>query len=655
MAVAVTGGQDVSDDEQALVQTVTKAVEAAERQLHSKCAKRWDHFWALWRSYHDLKGELRTKTDRRDRDQGLREAAHEWGSTLFIPYVFATIETTLPRLVAHRPRMLVLPRNPQSENNAPNMRFLIDVQQERTQYELKLQSTGKVGLITGLGVQKTHWLRKTATRRVLGKASGLNRALRGVQWVERNVTEVLVDDPEATNVLPWDFFWAPLATGMDDCSWATHRLWLDTRQCWERIQSGQWGLAADLELADLEGSGSQQRYQTATAQRQKIDGIGYSGDPAGIHEVLEFHNREHVITVLDRKWVVAMGLNPLPYAELPFQVYRPTEIPGQLYGSGEAEAIEDLQIEMNTLRTQRRDAATLSIARGYFYQDGVLEPNDFKIFPGALIPVDSAVDPKDVLHPIEIREPPNSGYNEEDRLRADIERVSGMLDVIGGGSDGTSTSSTATGAQLVFQGANARIGLKSRRLELEIVKRQARHFGLLNQRRIQQKDIPIPYVPKPGEAERRFAWIQLTPIELAGEFAYETEGGSMAPENIPQQRNDAMLLANLILGQPEVDRRKVLLEILTLAGLKRPETYLAPDQTVPPATLDLMMQALVEHFGFDPELARNFIGQALSRAREMEAANEQQGPIELPPPDEQVAEGQGEVQGGPQRPLARQP
>jgi hypothetical protein len=47
---------------------------------------------------------------------------------------------------------------------------------------------------------------------------------------------------------------------------------------------------------------------------------------------------------------------------IPFQVYRPTPLQGQMVGIGDLEPLEHLQRELDTLRSQRRDGATLALA-----------------------------------------------------------------------------------------------------------------------------------------------------------------------------------------------------------------------------------------------------------------------------------------------------
>jgi hypothetical protein len=73
--------------------------------------------------------------------------------------------------------------------------------------------------------------------------------------------------------------------------------------------------------------------------------------------VWEWHDGHRVCTVLDREILVQEAENPC-VGHIPFQVYRPTKVPKQMVGIGEVEPMEHLQRELDTLRSQRRDAAT---------------------------------------------------------------------------------------------------------------------------------------------------------------------------------------------------------------------------------------------------------------------------------------------------------
>ena len=580
---------EYSPELKALTEHVLAKFQSAE-QRHRSYRDQWSHYYSLYRSYSGLRDAHRSGSPR-DRDEILHDGKREWGAELFIPYTFATVETILPRALSNRPRMLVLPRNRASERNVENMKGLIDSQQEQIRYELKLQDTAKSGFIYGLGVQKTLW--RTEKRKIRvnveGTAPGaeLGNGARAPEWTTEEQERVLFDDPDVEDVDIFDFFWDPFGHSMDTCRWAIHRTWRPTEYVRDRLESGVWNNPAMLDPARVEDMGSAAKHGEVIHDRMQAAGHSdFQSRDGQLHEVWEFHDREQVVTLLDRECPVSVMENPAWHGELPFHAYRPqTSGIKELLGIGEVEPIEHLQLEMNTLRSQRRDNATLKLQQVFAYADGLVPPEDLQFFPGAAIPV--VGDPRDLLFPINVGDIPNSGYQEEANLQADIERTTGISDAQTGTGD---AGQTATGVQLVQAAANVRIQMKTRRIEVELVQPEAHQFVLLNQQQIIDREQRVPAPPTPQDPGRRWAWVTLTPGELAGEFDIVPEGGSTAPENIPQMRADGQALMNNLRDNPLIDQRRLFEEFLRMHGVKAPEGWLQPDQRVPPVLLDILVQ-----------------------------------------------------------------
>lgn len=591
--------QDLKD----LLSRIDGRFQAADRGVHKRFIERANHFFGLYRSYSQWKTSL--PTDRRDRDTGLASASRAWGAELFIPYAFSTVETILPRMLSNSPQILVRPRARESEQNVENIKFIIEAQQEQIDYELILQRVARNALIYGLGVQKVFWKREERKKKTV-KPRGLK--LPGMSdFVVDTQTCAVFDDPVAECVDPFDFYWDPMADGMSNCGWVIHRTWKSTEYCKALLDRKVWSGIDETDITQA-GTGSN-RYDDAFSTRNTIAGYPNLKAPEA-HEVWEYHDGSKVVTVLDRQFIVQQGDNPAWHGELPFQVYRPTPVDGQMVGIGEIEPIEDLQAEINTLRSQRRDNATVILQKSFFYADGMIDPGDFKIGPGRGIPV--LGDPRDTIMPINFGEIPNSGYQEERQLQADIERTTGIDDSLSGGGQ---PQQTATGIQLVQAAANLRIQQKTRNCEIEIVRAGGRQFLALDQQRIlSNREIRIPAEPTPGEPDRRWAWLQVGPQQLAGEFDIDVEGGSMAPENVPQQRQDAQNMVGL-LGNPEVgpfiNKQMAIRFIVRNMGIMGEDAWLVqPDQKVPQQAVDGMKKALAAA-GVDPTL----IGQAWSAAQ----------------------------------------
>jgi hypothetical protein len=601
---------ELSSQDKELLDCITKRVTHFEETLGNHYANGlWTRMDRLYHGFSDLRKALRG-TNGELREDIFRDARKEFGHELFIPHAYAIVETVLPALLSNRPRLLILPRNGASERNVEHMKAVIDAQQSRINMEMRLQSVAKSGLQYGLGVGKSYWLRREAQTQKLKPLARFHpaRALGDTHYLETSV-EPLFDDPTFEHIPVRDFGWDPFAANIDGARYAWHRTWRDTGYVLSRL-ADSWK-QVELTREDIEtGNGSADRYRKSVQGPFEAQGIPVPSATghreADIHEVIEYHDRGQIVTVLDRKWVVSVIQNETWAGRLPFHIFRPTEVLNQFVGKGEIEPIEDLQLEMNMLRTDRRWAALMALNPVLFYDDGMIDPDKIRIGPGELNAVNG--NPQDIIWQLMIKDVPQSSVRETAEIAQDIVRTSGISDTFAGGEAGS--QETATGAQLQMAKASARIQNKTRRAEAELMKPILSHWGALNQRHIlNDREERAPAPPVPGEPERRWAWFTLGPNELAGEFDYEPDGGSTQPENVPQKRQDAQIktaLAGSPLGQM-LDPRQFLISILDDLGLKNPETYVTQGgQPIPPEALQVIAGHLAE-FGMDPQQAQELI------------------------------------------------
>lgn len=574
-------------------------------QEHKLYEDRWDHQDVLYFG-HKRFVDAYSSSSPRDRDSVLGDGRKEFGAELHIPYVFSTIHTIAPRTLSNRPKMLFLPRDKAAEANVDNVKIICDAQQQKANYELKIQTTNQSGLKHGLGVQKTYKrLEQLETFELYCGSDGT--------WLRRPVTKKPWDDPYCDDVDIRDFYWDRFGDSMETVRKVLHRSWRDTSYVLDKIESGQWNRYA-LTADDLSSSSGAAKHEEAWRGRRAAQGLTTSSqmqsDP-GIHEVWEIHGGGEVVTIIDRVWIVSLIANPYWHKELPFQIYRPIEVEHQFVGVSVIDPIEDLQKELDWLRTDRRWNAMMKLHQTYAYREGVVDPAQIKLGPGRLIPVNG--DPRELLTPLTVGDIPNSGYQEEAALRADIERTTGVDDTVAGNDGGA--AQTATGVQLVQAAAGVRIQAYTRRMELELIKPQASQWLALNQQYwVENRDIRVPMMPTPDEPDRRWAWRPVGPAEMAGEFEVEPEGGATAPENVPQDRQDAQFLMTAGAQLP-VDHQKLTPIILNKLGLSEQQAsaVMAMPQTVPPQTLDILQQELVQT-GMDPAGAHALIANALNAA-----------------------------------------
>lgn len=595
-----------------LVQEILRILNVWE-PYHKTWMKKANHFYALYRNYQDFKNAYNSSTSPRGRDFLISDAESEFGPELFIPMCFSTVETVLPAMLSNAPLMAVLPRSQTSEVNVPNMQGLLEAQQEQIDYGLRLQTIGKDGLITGTGVQKTFWRTDYRVRPQLVQDP------RSGMMVPQQVLQMLFDDPDAAAVDPFDFIADPFCDVIQNADGAFHRTWRSTRYCKRMVDTKRWRNLEDAGGETIRNLANSDKYSEVWNQRRMIGdrGVQSGGSSMGkedVHEVLEFHDGDRVVTILDRAVAVASGQNPSWHGELPFQVYSPTEIPHELHGIGEIEPIEQLQEELNTLRTQRRYNADLVLQRTFAYHEGMVEKEDIQFGPGYAIGVNGP--PQEMLFPIQVGDIPNSGYQEEAAIGADIDRTSGISDVIAGA--GLAGADTATGVQLVQSAASRRIEMKTRRLEKQVVAPGAQQFVELNQQKIiTNRSVRIPAQPTPEQPDRRWSWLQLSPQELAGDFAVRPVENSMQPPNIPQERADAQMLITFFGEKAGVEQQKVLtlaLEKMGIEGAQARSMLSPPNPMVPAEVLNRLVDMGVPEQAIAEALAQaggpNLLGDA---------------------------------------------
>jgi hypothetical protein len=113
-----------------------------------------------------------------------------------------------------------------------------------------------------------------------------------------------------------------------------------------------------------------------------------------------------------------------------------------------------------------------------------------------------------------------------------------------------------------------------------------------------------------ADPERRWNWVTLSPLELAGNFGWKANG-TTTPENVPQMRSDAESLYTMSQDNPNIDGQKITPKILELQGLQNPEAYIAPPKPeVPPETLDILASMGVDQTMIAEALQEALTGQS---------------------------------------------
>jgi len=565
----------------------------------------------------------------RDRDGLIYDAKQTWGAELHIPLSFRTVETIVPRAIANMPKLLVEPRDEQWVENVRAVKMLINAQQEQINIDLPFQEVMRSGHIYGLGVGKSYWKHEVKFRRRMQR----NTLDLGYNLSNRE-PYVHFDDPFFEAIDIRDFMWDSRGYDIASCEWVIHRVWLSVDRCMKQLETKAWNTesAQLLDEDKVKGLGSNTHYDEVWQRRMTTAGLpSFSATNMGQdrpHELLEFHNGDMVLSVLDRQVLVQEGENPC--GEIPFQVFRPTPMPHEMVGIGSLEPIWHLQRELDSLRSQRRNAATLTLNAPWVYDSASVDPEDLVFGPEQAIPVANA-DVNTALRRVEAKDLPGSGYEEEQAILSNIEAVSGMTDALD--NHPGPSSSTATEAQLSQASLGRRIELTSRRFEIEVVREVARCFLHMDQRMItaqRQMRQPQEGMDRSEASEAgEWKWFPVGPEQLEGEWTIEVDGGSMAAKNTPQERADANQILQALAHDWYINPTKARLFAMEKMGIKHPQAWLRdPTPNVPLVALRFLLND-----GVDP----NRLIQAVLRAREVSAPQEgpaaQQVAEQIPSPE----------------------
>lgn len=598
MAKPFATEHDQPPEFRAALKRVREDKELAER-ARKPYIERWNEFYGLHRNYSRYAKAL--TEGEAGRDEIFDSAKREFGAQLFIPYVFGVIETMVPRVLSENPRLVVKARSLQlGYERAEAVRKLFEERQNEIDYALKLTPVARRGLKYGLGVAKTLWDREEHT------FTSIERGIFGQRKVGQK-TDV-IEGPDMDDVDQDDFFWDPPAKNIKTCRFAIHRTWRDFRYIRERVESGDW-LPIDLER--VKGMGSDTDRGTMLRERAVAAGLkGFDTNLGRLHEVLEWHDGDQVVTVLDNQLVVQMAPSPFSHRQLPFQIYRPTMQEGEFVGMGEIEPIVDLQYELNTLRSQRRDNATMVLQKVVAYAEGLLDPDDLIWRPGQAIPVFGS--PDEVLKELGFSDIPHSGYQEELAIKADLEFASGIAETVAGAGGNAKSAGTATGIQFVQAAADVRVRSKTKMLTRETGKHiSAQWLELYRQHTLSDREVIIT-APSGPEL------IRVTPEDFDLVQAVVPEDGSMAAENLPQKRNDSLALFNLTRGNEVVDQRRAMRHLLEAFDVPDAEEWIVPEQEVAnPAVMQVVGEALrdtLQRAGMEPEQAEQLALAAMEQA-----------------------------------------
>lgn len=335
------------------------------------------------------------------------------------------------------------------------------------------------GLIYGTAIQKTYWKQELGERAYRKARRVPDPRIPGASKIELEEvkrTELMFDGNDVVPVSIFDFQSSPSASSIDEAEWCLDRsMWPDFRVK-QMVEMGHWVNLA--QLASYAGS-NDFSYEDPFKQR-KAYAYGVFDSRAGNQSphiphyevvdwwgplVIKAKNGEYTtricnVVMLDPKGlslIPRVTINPFWHGKKPYQVWRPIELEGELFGIGALEPIARLSVEKDTKRQLLMASTQLEGNPMMVVSDqSNIPPGQLVAQPGLIIRVPG--NPSEAVMPLQFNPVSDSALKAENVLEVEMREVSGVTAPVLGASDPLGGSSkTATQSNNDLNEANMRL------------------------------------------------------------------------------------------------------------------------------------------------------------------------------------------------------
>ena len=340
---------------------------------------------------------------------------------------------------------------------------------------------------------------------------------------------VVEDRPFVERVSPFDMFIDPDATSMRDAKWIA-----------QRIRRPMADVKADKRYAkqarDRVAPSSTSRFADETG-RKKIHDDGHS-----YVDIWEFYDvRTKTMSVFAEggdQFLIKPTQMPYAFGH-PFVMIRNYDVPDHFYPMGDLEAIEPLQRELNETRTQMMNHRK-RFSRKYLFKESAFDSDGRSAlesdYDNVLVPVASDESLSNVVAPFPAVITPPEFYNQSEMIQGDVEQITGVSEYQRGALP--EIRRTATEAAIMQDAANARAADKLATIEGAIVEVAVRMVQLAQQYMTGQQVARV--TGKDGVP----MWVTFDRDYISGDFDFEVEAGSTAPNNESFRRQSALQMVD---------------------------------------------------------------------------------------------------------------
>jgi len=489
---------------------------------------------------------------------------------ILVNMAFSTINVIAPSIAVNYPKITVSAVNPENADNAIISEAVVNYWWRHRDIRGQFRRGVKDMLIVGHAWMKVGY--KYVEEERIGDDEDVNDP-----DVSENYTQttynVLEDAPFVERVSPFDIFIDPDGTNMDDIKWIAHRV---RRPISDVRTDRRYNKSAREDISAVSFS----RYSTDEPTHRKI----HDRDE-GYADIFEFYDLRNDTVSVFAESADSFLIKPqkMPYAfGHPFVMLRNYDVPDQFYPIGDLEAIEPLQRELNSTRSQMMNHRK-RYARKYLFRENAMDANGRAAMESdednVMVPVIGDMPLGDVVAPFPALINPPEFYNQSSMIEQDINSISGVGEFMRGGVSEIRRTATEIGA--LQDAANARTADKLATIERGVSQIGRRLLGLSQQFLTKTQTARI--LGKDGQP----VWIKYDRDYIAGEFDFDVVGGSTMPNNESARRSQALDLVNTMTPFASagiVDMAKLAAYVLqTGFGIKNPESFLsAPEPEAPP-------------------------------------------------------------------------
>ena len=411
-----------------------------------------------------------------------------WRSNEYIPEIFNSVETILPRMV------LGMFAKPEwfdvncPHSTIPGHQGMNCFDYERMVKSLLLSGTRRMNLF-----QPTY--EGSRYREIMGHVWW---KLRWEQDYQNRVVDVPMIDPytgenygTSSKVVPWlayddprlewvsNFKMWPDPTGQNE--WFIERI-DTTLEKLDRIQQ-RTGVYKNLDLLRRQqgtyakgknsGLGSSDAYSNRQLEIDSVEGVqpdsrdeGYEGTPVCLEVCVGLVPYEPDDGIHWRRTIIANNTviirddpNPTPDLKPEYWAGQSIPVPGFVYGDSVVRYAEPMNRQLNRLANFRMDEVVLGIWQQYIANRNAVNTNQMQFGPGGVIMVDTANDVRTAFAVLERRPVLPESYREEAVSMDRIQRTTGATAIQQGAEGGSRETATSVGARVQLGSERFRLAI----------------------------------------------------------------------------------------------------------------------------------------------------------------------------------------------------